>query len=63
LPIAVVGDFNMHHREWEADAPRNDARGDDLLAWAAEHLLDIQNDPTVPTRRGQANQRDTVIDL
>jgi hypothetical protein len=63
IPTAVSGDFNLHHQEWALHPVRNDRSAGVLLEWALLNSLVLQNEEGVPTRRGHAGQRDSIIDL
>ncbi|KAG9225338.1 hypothetical protein CCMSSC00406_0006275 [Pleurotus cornucopiae] len=63
IPTAVCGDFNLYHDHWSLhDSPNNQA-AEDLLDWALDNFLDLQNEKGVRTRMGTGNQHDSTIDL
>lgn len=51
------GDFNLHHRVWDAECRQDDVNAEALVEWMATNSLCLMTDRTIPTR-GNA-----VIDL
>ena len=63
LPTYVVGDFNTHSSTWSFPGAMVSSWASSLEEWFEESDLSLVNPTGLATRRGEANQRDSVIDL
>jgi Endonuclease-reverse transcriptase len=63
LPTIIGGDFNTHSLAWSPPGIRASPWAMRIEEWALTQNLVLTNPSGVPTRRGEGNQRDTVIDL
>ena len=63
LPTYVVGDFNTHSSTWSFPEATVSSWASSLEEWFEESDLSLVNPTGLATRRGEANQRDSVIDL
>jgi hypothetical protein len=66
-PMLVIGDFNMHSPTWSPEGLPCSPWVGVLEDWAVTNLLELLNEPKVPThfREGQGphHQHDLMIDL
>ena len=63
VPTLVAGDFNCHSPRWSPTGFTRSPTSDRIEGWAAGNGLELLTSPGLPTRRGEGNQRDSVIDL
>lgn len=66
VPMAIAGDFNLHHPSWALNHPANhsiSAPTNEFAEWIVSNSFAIANSFTVPTRRGRTNQANSIIDL
>ena len=63
LPTYVVSDFNTHSSTWSLPGATVSGWASSLEDWFEESDLTLVNPTGLATRRGKANQRDSVIDL
>jgi hypothetical protein len=66
VPIAIAGDFNLHHPEWALEhcaAHPTSTAAIELAEWLISNSFAVANSHTTPTRHGQTNQADSIIDL
>ena len=65
-PTLILGDFNLHHPSWSiaGNPPRQaSAAANDLVDWSEANACTLLNRLDKPTRLGQHNQADSIIDL
>jgi len=63
LPTYVVGDFNTHSSTWSFLGATVSSWASPLEDWFEESDLTLVNPTGLATRRGEARQRDSIIDL
>ena len=63
IPTFVVGDFNTHSSTWSFPGATVSSWASSLEEWFEESDLTLANPLGMATRRGEANQRDSIIDL
>ena len=65
-PTLILGDFNLHHPSWSIAATppcQVTAAANDLVDWTEANAYTLLNSLGHPTRLGQHNQADSIIDL
>jgi hypothetical protein len=62
-PTLIVGDFNTDSRMWSLPGATHSRFTTRVEEWAARNLLELANTPGVITRKGAANERNSVLDL
>ena len=63
IPTYVVGDFNMHSSTWSFPGATVSSWASPLEDWFKESDLTLVNPTGLAMRRGEARQRDSIIDL
>jgi len=63
LPTYVVGDFNTHSSTWSFPGATVSSWASPLEDWFEDSDLTLVNPTGSATRRGEARQRDSIIDL
>jgi len=63
LPTYVVGDFNTHSSTWSFPGATVSSWASPLKDWFEDSDLTLMNPAGFATHRGEARQRDSIIDL
>jgi len=63
LPTYVIGDFNMHSSTWSFPGATVSSWASPLEDWFEDSDLSLVNPTGLATRRGEAQQHDSIIDL
>lgn len=63
FPAILIGDFNLHSRNWSPENIPRSPNAHIFEAWVTDQTLTLQTTPGTITRRGREGERNSTLDL